>query len=257
MPSSTVKPKRLNPMQTEFAKGLLNPDLPTPEGVIGPGGRAAGKRYDVYRNNVIVSLTEALASAYPVIKTIVGAEFFDAMAGVHVRKFPPKSPLMIYYGADFPRFLTKFPPAAHLGYLPDVARLERARRQAYHAADASPCAPEKLAGLDGNKLYDARVVLHPSIHIIRSRYPVFSIWRYNSTDDKSPIGKAREITMISRPQSEVIMQNPTAGTAMFIESLMRDPLGVAMDKAKGVQPDFDLSSNLTQLLSAGLITDIK
>ena len=243
-------------MQTEFAKGLLDPTQPTPKGVIGPGGREAGKRYDVYRNNVVVSLTEALAAAYPVIKAVVGKEFFDAMAGEYVRKHPPKSPLMIYYGEDFPSFLTKFPPASHLGYLPDVARVELARRQAYHAADTTPCAPEKLANLNGNKLYDARLVLHPSVRIIRSRYPVFSIWRYNSTDDKSPIGGAREITMVSRPYGEVIMQNPTIGTAMFIESLLTDPLGVAMDKAKAVQPNFDLSNNLTELLSAGLITDI-
>ncbi len=63
--------------------------------------------------------------------------------------------------------------------------------------------------------------------------------------------------MISRPADEVIMQNPTAGTAMFIESLTADPLGVAMDKAKAAQPDFDLAGNLTELLAAGLITDIK
>ena len=244
-------------MQSEFAKGLLDPNLPTPKGVVGPGGRAAGKRYNVYRNNVVVSLTEALASAYPVVQSIVGKEFFDAMAGVHVRSHPPKSPLMIYYGEEFPSFLTKFPPASHLGYLPDVARVELARRKAYHASDAKPCSPEKLANLDGNRLYDARIVLHPSIQIIRSRYPVFSIWRYNSTEDKSPIGEAREITMISRPAEEVIMQNPTAGTAMFVESLMEDALGVAMDKAKAVQPDFDLAGNLTELLTAGLITDIK
>ena len=244
-------------MQSEFAKGLLDPNLPTPKGVVGPGGRAAGKRYDVYRNNVVVSLTEALASAYPVIQTLVGKEFFDAMVGVHLRKHPPKSPLMINYGEDFPTFLTKFPPASHLGYLPDVARVELARRQAYHAADASPCPPERLSNLDGNRLYDARIVLHPSLRIIRSRYPVFSIWRYNSTEDKSPIGDAREITMIARPADEVIMQNPCAGTAMFVESLMVDALGVAMDKAKGAQPDFDLAANLTELLTAGLITDIK
>ena len=257
MPSSPVKSKRPNQMQSEFAKGLLDPNLPTPSGVVGPGGRTAGKRYDVYRNNVVVSLTEALASAYPVIQTIVGNEFFNAMAGVHVRKHPPKSPLMIYYGVDFPSFLTKFPPASHLGYLPDVARVELARRQAYHAADAASCPPENLANLDGNKLYDARIVLHPSLQIIRSRYPVFSIWRYNSTEDKSPIGEAREITMISRPTDEVVMQNPTAGAAMFVESLRTDPLGVAMDKAKAAQSDFDLAGNLTELLSAGLITDIK
>jgi len=243
-------------MQSEFAKGLLDPTLPAPKGVLGPNGRPAGKRYDVYRNNIMVSLTEALASAYPIVRTIVGDAFFDAMAGVYVRKHPPTSPLMIYYGEEFPTFLTRFPPAAHLGYLPDVARVELARLQANHAADALPCSPEKFANLDDSKLYDARLVLHPSIRIVRSRYPVFSIWRYNSTDDKSPIGDAREITLISRPGVEVNMQNPTAGTTTFIESLLEDPLGVAMDKAKGVQTDFDLSGNLIELLTAGLLVDI-
>lgn len=244
-------------MQAEFAKGLLNPATPAPKGVTGPNGRPAGKRYDVYRNNVVVSLTEALASAYPIIRTIVGDEFFDAVAGVYVRKHPPTSPLMIYYGEEFPAFLTRFPPAAHLGYLPDVARVELARRQAYHSSDAKPCSPAKLANLDGSILYDARLVLHPSIRIIWSRYPVFSICRYNSTEDKSPIGEAREITLISRPEAEVMMQNPTEGTATFIESLLDDPLGVAMDKAKAAQRDFDLAGNLTELLTAGLLVDIE
>ncbi len=243
-------------MQSDFAKGLLDPNLPVPDGIVGPDGRDAGKRYDVYRNNVVVSLTEALAAAYPVVKAVVGAEFFAAMAGVHVRKHPPKSPLMIFYGEDFPKFLTRFPPAAQLGYLPDVARLERARREAYHSADATPCPPEKLALLKGSNLFDARLVLHPSLRIIRSRYPIFSIWRYNSTDDKSPIGDAREIAMISRPADILEMQNISKGSAMFIESLMADPLGVAMDKAKGADADFDLSTNLTGLLSAGLLVDI-
>ena len=244
-------------MQSKFAKGLLDPNLSAPGGVVGPHGRAAGKRYDVYRNNVVVSLTEALAAAYPVVKVVVGAEFFAAMAGVYVRKHPPKNPLMILYGEDFPYFLTRFPPAAQLGYLPDVARLERARREAYHAADAKACPPEKLGRLEGTKLFDARFVLHPSIRIIRSRYPIFSIWRHNSTDDKFPIGDAREIAMISRPTDTLKMHNISKGSATFVESLLVEPLGVAMDKAKGVEADFDLSTNLTGLLSSGLLVDIQ
>lgn len=244
-------------MQRHFSNGLLDPSVPPPSGVIGPNGRAAGARYDVYRNNVTASLIEALAAAYPVVKTIVGKEFFDAMAALFTRKHPPKSPLMIYYGEEFPEFLTRFPPAAHLGYLPDVARVERARRWAYHGPDASPCAPSALSKLEGDNLYNARLVLHPTLKIVRSRYPVFSIWRFNSTKDKSPIGKAKEITMISRPADQVIMQNPSNSVTTFIESLSSAPLGVAIDKAKGAEGDFDLTDALTGLLSSGLLIDIK
>ena len=38
---------------------------------------------------------------------------------------------------------------------------------------------------------------------------------------------------------------------MFIESLKSDPLVVAIDKAKTVQIEFNMTVNLTELLSSG------
>jgi len=69
-----------------------------------------------------------------VIKLLVGEAFFDAVAGHFVRAHPPSSPLMMFYGSEFPVFLEGFEPAKQLPYLPDMARLEHARRLAFHAA---------------------------------------------------------------------------------------------------------------------------
>jgi hypothetical protein len=41
--------------QTGFATALLDPARPAPEGLVNPFGGPAGKRFDVYRNNVAVS----------------------------------------------------------------------------------------------------------------------------------------------------------------------------------------------------------
>jgi hypothetical protein len=68
-----------------FVQGLTNPALPTPAGVVGPRGKAAIKRYNVYRNNVTVSLINALAATYPAVHRITGVEFFRAMARFHSR----------------------------------------------------------------------------------------------------------------------------------------------------------------------------
>ncbi len=135
-----------------FAAALLDPDLAVPSGLVDPSGRPAGKRFDVYRNNVVASLSSALADGFPAVHALVGAEFFSAMAGVYVRVHPPNNPRMMYFGAQMPAFLEGFGPVAHLAYLPDVARLELALRASYHAADAEGLTAERLAALPQDQL---------------------------------------------------------------------------------------------------------
>src|SRR5580658_2248065 len=130
-----------------FAPALLAPSQPVPVGVVGPRGNAAGNRYDVYRNNVIVSMIDALAAIYPAVQRITGVEFFRAMARFHVRATPPKSPLLFEYGRDFPSFIEGYEHARGLPWLADTARIERAWLDAYHAADAAPLAPADLAAI--------------------------------------------------------------------------------------------------------------
>ena len=124
-------------LQAAFAGALLDPAKAAPTALSSSEGRRQSRRFDVYRNNVTVSLVEALESAFPAVCRLVGAEFFKAAARVYVRQQPPRSPVMLFYGETFPEFLETFEPAAGVPYLGDVARLEWARLKAYHAADAA------------------------------------------------------------------------------------------------------------------------
>ncbi len=117
-----------------FTAGLLDPDRPPPDLVLGPKGKAATKRYAVYRNNVTVSLIDALAASFPATQRITGKDFFRAMARFHVRATPPDSPLLFEYGRDFPDFIERYEYAQPMPWLADVARIERAWLDAYHAA---------------------------------------------------------------------------------------------------------------------------
>src|ERR1700757_1244285 len=110
-----------------FSSALLDPASATPPAVSGPNGKMASKRYNVYRNNVSVSLIDALAAIYPAVQRITGVDFFRAMARFHVRAKPPASPLLFEYGRDFPAFIEAYEYACAMPWLSGVAGVARAR----------------------------------------------------------------------------------------------------------------------------------
>ena len=120
----------------EFAAALLDPTRPCPPGLTVWDRSDPTRRLAVYRNNVLGSLVDGLVSSFPVVQALVGEDFFRAMAAMFVRVAPPCSPVLAEYGGGFANFIASFAPAGGLPYLPDIARLEFARIQAFHAADA-------------------------------------------------------------------------------------------------------------------------
>lgn len=244
--------------QTEFTTALLNPDMPVPEGIVRPDGTPATKRFDVYRNNVIASLITAMGDAFPVIKKLVGEEFFDAVALHYVKAYPPQSPLIMFYGENFAEFLAGFEPAQQVPYLPDMARLEHARRKAYHAADDSAIAPEQFAQIPQDNLANVRLTFHASTEVIASAYPIFSIWRFNATNDGDGVSQLPEDALVSRPGNDVEMRLLPPGGAAFIGALQNQrTLAEAADMAGLASADFDLSENIGGLLAARIIHKIE
>ncbi len=137
-----ASPARIS--EATFSAALLDPARPCPAGLVAWNGSDPAPRLAVYRNNVVASLIDALATTFPVVHQLVGTDFFRAMAAVFVRQAPPSSPVLARYGDGFAAFVRHFGPAAGLPYLADVACLEFARVRAYHAADATPVTTEAI-----------------------------------------------------------------------------------------------------------------
>ena len=72
---------------------------------------------------------------------------FPGIARAYVAQHPPRSPILLYYGDSFAYFIYAFAPAAPIPYLGYVARIECARRAAYHAADMPPVEATRVCGL--------------------------------------------------------------------------------------------------------------
>jgi hypothetical protein len=240
-----------------FAAGLLDPDRATPDAVTGPNGKSARKRYSVYRNNVTVSLINALAAVFPATMRITGVDFFRAMARLHVRATPPTSPLLFEYGRGFPDFIERYEYARSMPWLADVARIERAWLDAYHAADMEPLAPQVLASIPPERLIEAVLTPHPATRIVCSRFPAVTIFAANRSD--GPVGRIAatepEDALATRPGLEVIVRRLPPGGAIFLQSLIAgEPLGAAAAAALADSPAFDLSANIAGMLEAGAFT---
>lgn len=210
--------------QHAFGGALLDPLRPIPPGIVGPDGRASLRRFNVYRNNVVMGLVSTLKDAYPVVMRLVGDEFFAAMALEYVRACPPDSPMMFDYGAGLADFIAAFEPARGLVYLPDVARIERAWVEAYHAAEADPLCATDLAAVGAEDCPQLCLTLHPSLRVVRSPYPVCAIWAMNVEGaDPRPLdaGSGGEDVLILRPEAEVEVRVIPPGCAAFLAALGR------------------------------------
>lgn len=239
--------------QDAFAQALLHADRPVPSGITTTRRTGHAARFSVYRNNVFVGLTKALAHRFPVVERIVGPEFFAGMARTYAQAHKPASPLIMTYGDDFPDFIAGFDPAAGLPYLPDIARLEAKWTDAYHAADATPLALQTLAALPPEILLQRRLALHPSAALIQSPHPIGTIWAAHQHESVPPIeGWAAETVLIVRPDMDVHIHILPSGDEPFVAALFAGAtLGAAAEAALAHGSDFDFGTTLVGLQRLG------
>lgn len=180
-------------MQALFAHALLAPDM---------NGTDKAGRFNIYRNNVRITLRNALRTTFPAIEKLVGEEYFSALALAFVELHPPRSAIMSDYGDCFADFLAGLDPVSDYPYLPDVARIEFARVQAYHAADAKRFGLQDEASII--RALETPVKLHPSVTTIFSEQPALSIWRSQmDLDDAEPESSGTETALIWRQDDRV------------------------------------------------------
>ncbi len=246
--------------QRAFAASLRNPGLPVPGTLSRTNGEASQRRFDVYRNNVAVGLMDAIADTYPVVRALVGDEFWAGLARNFTRLFLPSSPVLLDYGVDFADFISTQDDTATVPYLAHVAALEWAWNRAYHAADMAPIDIDILAAVPEDAVENIRLQFHPSGQLLQSPWPVASIWHaHQHQDPHSALGRipgGGEQAIIVRPDGavEVRALDPTAFN--FTKALFDgQSLGQASPLVMG-SGSLDLAGHLAALFETGAIVGI-
>lgn len=241
--------------QTMFRRAVMDPSAPVPASLTDGAGRPAGRRFAVYRNNVAVSLTEALISGFPACYSVLGDEMFRGMAGAFLRDCPPVSPVMARFGAALPDFLGTAPQLVKMRWIADLARLEYALRDSYHAADCVGLSAGDLAGVPPEALGTMTFALAPSARLVRSDWPVFSI-RRRALDPSAPQAQpGREDVLILRAEYDPMPHLLSPGDADFVAALgAGQTLEAAAEAGQTETPDHDPTPILTLLMQSNALT---
>lgn len=244
---------RLAEVQRDFAAAVFDNDTAI-LARIRDAGLPAQRRLAIYRNNTWLGLAEALRDGFPVVHRLVGTEFFDAMAHRFVAAFPPSSGCLLDYGAELPSFIASFDAAASLPYLADVARLDWAWHESFHADDARCFGLAELAALPPESYAGLWLRLHPSVRLLESAWPVLRIFEVNQpgydgepTIDLRLEGGCR--VLVAREGWEVIVHSLSVGENAFLRALSQaGELEAAFQAATAADPKFEPTAALSRLL---------
>jgi hypothetical protein len=248
--------------QQRFGAMLLGGDMELIREYVREVGAPQERRLTVYRNNVFYKLTEALEATFPAIKRLVGDGFFRYAAHEFIQAYPPDCPMLFKYGSDFGGFFDGFEPASAHPYLGDVARLEFAWLQAYHAMDASPLSTSALQALPTEKYAELRLEVHPSCQFISSKYPIVRIWEANIQEDdpkeEIDLSMGRDHVLVIRPDMEVEVRTLTPAAFCLLDRLDHGAtLTNAFEAALNCDKDFNLQDSLQQLIDGQTFTNFE
>jgi hypothetical protein len=245
-------------LQAGFATALRDADA-TPATARWLVGDAAllERRLAIYRANMVASADKALTAACPVLRQVVGAEFFHALARAYQRAHPSASGDLGDFGAGFPDFLAAFEHTRSLPYLPDLARLEWAAHRAYGAADAVPWDPAALSAVDPDRQEQIRFTWSPGLAVVESAYPVVRIWTIHQPGHAGEFQvdwDAAERALVARDGFAVTVAAIGPGDAAFlVASLAGARLGDAAAAALQADPLFDLATLLGRAIRSQLV----
>lgn len=250
--------KTLEDMQLDFATALLN--IKAEQGLLVSlvGDEAKNrKRIAFYRDNLRQMWNRVLASAYPVLRELLGGGFFLTLSREYGAADPAWSGDLNRFGSRMAELLEAWPPTATYRYLADVARLEWLVHRAHFAADAVTQSPEQWAQCTRETLENSSIRLHPSVELLHTSTSAADLWlaARNSRENLEPRDCERPQWMVVvRPLwiPEVVVVSPNA-FAMLRDLRNGAAMGDALDAALARDSNFDFERNWQVWVNYGMV----
>lgn len=244
-------------LQRGFLAAVVSGQTAHFEALVRPGSNGAARRLAVYTHNVRSNWRGALQSVYPVVFALVGEAFFNEAADRYAEAEPSRSGDLHCFGAGFAAFLAAYAHARELAYLPCVARLEWAWHESFHAADHEMLEFAELSRVAPVCYGELHFLLHPSVRLVRSEFPLLAIWRANqkgAAGAQVDLGAGGERVLVFRGDGETRLFALEKADWDFLCSLER---GATLEETAGHEclagREFFLGEALRRWVGQGVI----
>lgn len=236
----------------DFSAALLDEKVAAAQPRIVAGAIPALRRIEIYRHNVRSNLRGALQALYPVVLKLVGEPFFNEAADRYADQWPSHSGDLNDFGGHFAEFLAHYAYARELPYLPDVARLEYAWHEVFHAADSDALDLTRLAALAPDAYGAIRFVPAPALRLVRSDHPVLRIHAINQDefegDASVDFAAGTDFLLVRRDGYMPAIERIDAGYFAFVAGLQA---GQSLDEI-GERGEFSERDDFGAFLSGAL-----
>jgi uncharacterized protein len=213
-------------------------------------------RLGIYRGNLASAWRRALASAYPMLRKLLGEDAFDGLARAYGRAHPARDPDLNRFGAELADFIG---PDEERPWLPDLARLEWSVHESWYAPDvpeASGGGPlAVLAALSPRQFEASRAILHPSLRLHVANWAVAAFRREAgaAVEPRHRPGWA----LILRARWQVVVREIGAAEYAALARLANGgSFGAAFDAAFDLDEEAPIAAWLDGWLKSGAVTEI-
>ena len=244
----------LHSLQRTVAGAIFSRNPAAIADLVWSNGLAALQRVQLYQNNVFISLTQALADVYPVIERVVGEAFFRFTARRFIQRYPSLCGDLHEFGRELAAFLSESTGEHGLLYLTDVAALEWAYHEVFHAGVALPLDLAHLARVADEDQDRLRLRLHPARRLIASRYPILAIWEANRSDgspeDVIDLDAGGDFLLVARRDLECVIERITPGEFVFLAEIGEGAtLEQACEAAVSADSDLDVAATVRRFVA--------
>lgn len=244
-------------MNNAFTAALLHQEDAIYGAIKGHSEDEKHARFSVYRNNVFVSLIDALADIFPVTQQLVGDDFFRAMARAFVQGNLPTSPVISDYGQHFDTFIRDFAPAKGLPFLGDMAALEYALLALTNAEEHPTLTHAEIATAFGQVEDPATLhfTLLPHTQLMVSSFAIGSLYLAHKSQHDPHLAhidlNTSEHLLLAKSGLYAELRVLSKADAVFIKQLMQ---GMTLGDAIPDDDNFDPGSSLAKLIEWNLLT---